>query len=54
MRRVPAAPSARYRRTSDDTVPVVDSFAFPSAEDKAKIFNRNAARVFPGLAKVAR
>ena len=40
-------------RTSDDMVPVIDSFSFLSAEDKAKIFNHNAARVFPGLAKIA-
>jgi predicted TIM-barrel fold metal-dependent hydrolase len=40
-------------KSSDDMVPVIDSFGFLSAEDKTKIFNHNAVRVFPGLTKVA-
>jgi len=36
-------------RPSDDLVPVIDSFDFLTNEDKLKIFNRNAIKVFPGL-----
>jgi predicted TIM-barrel fold metal-dependent hydrolase len=36
-------------RPSDDMVPVIDSFGFLSAEDKQKMFNENARRVFPRL-----
>lgn len=34
---------------ADDLVPVIDSMEFLSLEDKMKIFNRNAKRVFPLL-----
>ncbi len=39
-------------RTSDDLVPVIDSFGFLTEEDKIKIFNENPARVVPALAKI--
>jgi predicted TIM-barrel fold metal-dependent hydrolase len=39
-------------RTSDDLVPVIDSFDFLTQEDKLAIFNANPARVIPALAKV--
>ena len=39
-------------RTSDDLVPVISAIEFLSDEDKLKIFNRNPARIFPGLAKL--
>ncbi len=39
-------------RSSDDLVPVIDSFDFLTEEDKIKIFNENPARVVPALAKI--
>lgn len=41
-------------RTSDDLVPVIDSFDFLSEADKQAIFHENPLRVVPGLAKLAR
>jgi predicted TIM-barrel fold metal-dependent hydrolase len=38
-------------RSSDDLLPVIDSFPWLTAGDKDKIFRRNALRVFPLLAK---
>jgi predicted TIM-barrel fold metal-dependent hydrolase len=39
-------------RSTDDLVPVIDSFGFLSQEDKLKIFNANPRRVFPAFAKL--
>ena len=39
-------------RTSDDLVPVIDSFDFLTQDDKLAIFNANPARVIPALGKV--
>lgn len=41
-------------KTSDDLVPVIDSFGFLSAEDKKTIFHDNPAKVVPALAKFGR
>ena len=41
-------------RTSDDLVPVIQSFDFLSEEDKVDIFYNNPLRVVPGLAKADR
>lgn len=41
-------------RTSDDLVPVLDSFGFLSADDRLDILYRNPLRVVPGLAKAGR
>jgi predicted TIM-barrel fold metal-dependent hydrolase len=41
-------------RTCDDLVPVIDSFAFLSGDDKLNIFNAGPARVVPALAAAAR
>jgi len=38
-------------KTSDDLVPVIDSFTFLSDEEKLTILNKNPAKVWPGLAK---
>ena len=39
-------------RPADDLVPVIDGLPFLSDEDKRKIFNANAKRVFPRLAQL--
>jgi predicted TIM-barrel fold metal-dependent hydrolase len=41
-------------RTSDDLVPVIDSFDFLTREDKVKIFNTTPAKIIPALAKTGR
>jgi predicted TIM-barrel fold metal-dependent hydrolase len=41
-------------RTSDDLVPVIDSFGFLTTDDKVQIFNSNPAKVIPALAKTGR
>jgi len=41
-------------RTSDDLVPVLDSFEFLSPEDRLDILYRNPLRVVPGLKKAER
>jgi 4-oxalmesaconate hydratase len=33
-------------KPSDDVLPVIDSLPFLSSEDKIKIFNKNALKVF--------
>lgn len=39
-------------RPADDLVPVIDSLEFLSEQDKVKLFNTNAKKVFPKLAQV--
>jgi len=41
-------------RTSDDLVPVLDSFGFLTGEDRLDILYRNPLRVVPGMAKAER
>jgi len=38
--------------TSDDLVPVIDTFDFLTEDDKIKIFHENPARVIPALGKI--
>lgn len=47
-----ARPENEPGKTSDDLVPVIDSFDWLSAEDKLTILNGNPARVIPALGKV--
>ena len=39
-------------RPADDLVPVIDKLGFLSEDDKVKIFNTSAKKVFPKLAKI--
>jgi predicted TIM-barrel fold metal-dependent hydrolase len=38
-------------KTSDDLVPVIAAFEFLNEDDKAAIFHKNPAKVFPRMAK---
>jgi predicted TIM-barrel fold metal-dependent hydrolase len=45
-------PRPETGRSSDDLLPVIESFSWLTPEDKRKILNGNARRVFPALDKL--